>query len=156
MCRINKQIRFLVAFGLVFSIQSYAQTSSDELFTLFTTQQERELINNNRYKTDQIKKDVVEAKIDIPKETDQANKVEQEKVTVSIKLSGFTLAKSGQNVAWINGEPYESGSELDDGSKIYITGKLNAQVQIKTPDGKYHTVTTGEPVDLSYFKPVEG
>ena len=75
---------------------------------------------------------------------------------LSITLTGFTITQSGQNVAWLNGKPYENGSELADGSKVYITSKVKSQVQIKTPDGKYHTVTTGEAAELSYFMPGEG
>ena len=119
------------------------------LSTLFTTSEERKLIDANRYRGAQ-QVDVV---------TQSSPKVESveemiEETTVSMILAGFTLTQSGQNVAWVNGKPYENGSKLDDGSILIISRKKSLNVQIKTPDGKYHNLTAGKAVDVSYLKPL--
>ncbi len=129
-----------------------AQTNDAEILTLFTTPQERELINKNRYKKQSVKAEVVEVKDEEPQ---QERKVEQQEVKLSVRLAGVTLSQGGQNIAWLNGKAFESGSKLDDGSTVYISKKIKNLVQIKTPDGKYHSVTTGETLDVSYFKRIE-
>jgi len=132
---------------------SFAQDSESEIFTLFTTQQERQIIDRNRYKTDE-KKVARAAEIDKPQATEKA--LPAQASTLNIMLSGVTISQSGENIAWLNGKDYENGGKLEDGSKVYISQKSKTLVQIKTPDGKYHALTTGETIDISYFKPVEG
>jgi len=124
----------------------HAQSSELEIMTLFTTQQERELINKNRYKKQQPA--TVAA---VPEKA-----VERKEVKLSIRLAGVTISQSGENVAWLNGKALENGSELDDGSKVIISEKAKTLVQIKTPDGHYHSVTAGETIEVSYFKIIEG
>lgn len=129
----------------------FAQASEPELMTLFTTVQERELIDNNRYKSQQ-----VEARVVAVEEPQQQQQIEKEEVSLTVRLAGVTISKSGQNVAWVNGETYENGAQLEDGSTVHISNKLNSLVQIQTPDGKYHSVVTGETIDIFYFKRIEG
>ena len=127
--------------------------AQEEMFTLFTTQQEREIIDANRYKNDQ--QETLEPQVQTAPSVENTDQKEEEKL--SFLLSGFTLTQSGQNVAWINGKPYENGSKLDDGSTLIIRKKKDLNVQIKTPDGKYHTLTTGKTEDIGYYKPqIEG
>lgn len=153
MCKINNSLKIIVFSSLFVTVNGHAQTDDVELYTLFTTQQERELIDRNRYKLDQPKKEIVEEKVD-PALTVEA--IPMKKETLTIMLSGFTLTQTGQNVAWLNGKPYENGSKLEDGSKVYISSRLKSQVQIKTPDGQYHTVTTGESAEINYLIPGQG
>ena len=120
------------------------------LSTLFTTSEERKLIDANRYRGAQ-QVDVV---------TQSSPKVESveemiEETTVSMILAGFTVTKSGKNVAWINGKPYENGSTLDDGSKLFISDKNGNSVRVKSPDGVFHSLPAGKSVDISYQKPIE-
>ena len=127
--------------------------AQEVLSTLFTTQQEREIIDANRYKNDQ--QETLEPQVQTASSVENTEQKEEEKL--SFLLSGFTLTQSGQNVAWINGKPFESGSKLDDGSTLIISKKKLLNVQIRTPDGKYHNLTTGKAMDISYLKPsVEG
>ena len=127
--------------------------AQEVLSTLFTTQQEREIIDANRYKNDQ--QETLEPQVQTAPSVENTDQKEEEKL--SFLLSGFTLTQSGQNVAWINGKPYENGSKLDDGSTLIIRKKKDLNVQIKTPDGKYHTLTTGKTEDIGYYKPqIEG
>ena len=127
--------------------------AQEVLSTLFTTQQEREIIDANRYKNDQ--QETLEPQVQTAPSVENTEQKAEEKL--SFLLSGFTLTQSGQNVAWINGKPYENGSKLDDGSTLIIRKKKDLNVQIKTPDGKYHTLTTGKTEDIGYYKPqIEG
>ena len=142
--------------GLLISIAmiqnlSYAQQSG-ELSTLFTTIQERQLIDANRYKVNQQVE--MTAQIQASSETETTSDVIEE-VMVDMTVSGFTLTQNGQNVAWINGKPYQNGSTLEDGSKLIVSDKARGLVQIKTPDGKYHSLTTGKSVVISYQKPLD-
>ena len=125
-------------------------SAQEVLSTLFTTQQEREIIDANRYKNDQ--KETLEPQVQTASSLENTEQKEEEQL--SFLLSGFTLTQSGQNVAWINGKPYENGSKLDDGSTLIIRKKKDLNVQIKTPDGKYHTLTTGKTEDIGYFRPL--
>jgi len=132
---------------------SFAQDSESEIFTLFTTQQERQIIDRNRYKTEE-KKVARAAEIEKPQVTEKA--IPAQASILKVMLSGVTISQSGENIAWLNGKAYENGGTLEDGSKVYISQKSKTLVQIKTPDGKYHALTTGETIDISYFKPLEG
>ncbi|MBT4451347.1 MAG: hypothetical protein HOM14_08575 [Gammaproteobacteria bacterium] len=131
----------------------HAQVNETEILTLFTTPQERDLINKNRYKKQAIKAQVVATENEEPEEE---KKIEQQEILLSVRLAGVTISQSGQNIAWLNGKAFENGSKLDDGSRVFISSKVKTLVQIKTPDGKYHSVTTGETIDISYFKRIEG
>ncbi len=120
--------------------------------TLFTTQQERRLIDNNRYR-----QPVIET------ETVGVDETEQEKKTtvyqqhsISFELAGVTLSEDGNHTAWVNGDRVENGDELVDGFRVFISPKLNSLVQIKAPDGVYHNIQTGKKLDISYLKPEEG
>ena len=130
---------------------SYAQ-QSDSLSTLFTTSQERRLIDANRYKLGQEAKATMQTQTSTQAET---TRDVIEDVSVDMVVSGFTITENGQNVAWINGKPYQNGSTLEDGSKLIVSDKANGLVQIKTPDGKYHSITAGKPVIISYQKPLD-
>ena len=155
MCKVKKIIRVLPVLLLLIPGASYSQTSEIEMMTLFTTAQERELINKNRYKKQTVKA-VVEVVAPKDEEHQEEEKTEQQEVKLSVSLAGVTLSQSGQNIAWLNGKALENGSKLDDGSIVYISKKIKNLVQIKTPDGKYHSITTGETIELSYFKRIEG
>ncbi len=132
-----------------------AQEKSSEILTLFTTQEERSLIDSNRYKNQsskQTKKPVV-VQQEVVAETE--SEIIYEPQLLKIKVSGVTLAQDGTDLAWVNGKAYENGAKLEDGSKVYISRKIKNAVQIKTPDGKYHNLVTGQSTDIKYMKPVE-
>ena len=144
----------ITLFALIIAAASaQAQTSArPEILTLFTTPQERDLIDRNRYRITPQKVDTtVEAAAPI-----EQKKVLMQDVVLSIKLNGVSLDKSGQGIAWLNGKAYENGGKLEDGSQVFISGTLNARVQLKTPDGKYHRLVTGESSEIKYSKAIEG
>ena len=150
MSKVNNIIKLSPVLLLSMASSGYAQNNDAELMTLFTTAQERELIDNNRYKKQQVETKVIEVT------NEPEVEIEKQEVKIEVKLAGVTLSQSGQNIAWVNGRAYENGAKLEDGSIVYISSKLNSLVQIKTPDGKYHSVVAGEKVDISYYKSVKG
>ena len=89
--------------------------AADELKTLFTTPQERQLINANRYKTDEVKQLQV---VDEPDDKSPIQMLAQEEVSVDYRVSGISLATDGAHTAWINGVAYDDGARLDDGSRV--------------------------------------
>ena len=153
MFKANKVYITLFCFQILIAGSLHAQVNETEILTLFTTPQERDLINKNRYKKQAIKAQVVATENEEPEEE---KKIEQQEILLSVRLAGVTISQSGQNIAWLNGKAFENGSKLDDGSRVFISSKVKTLVQIKTPDGKYHSVTTGETIDISYFKRKEG
>jgi hypothetical protein len=144
-----------VLFSLLgaFSFSTYAQQSTQGLLTLFTTQQERQLIDNNRYRQPREEQPVVQAVSNSPSQDQQVSYSSQ---TLSVELNGVTVTDDGKNYAWINGTRVESGDEIEGGAKVFINPKIQNSVRIKTSDGDYHTVLTGEKIEITYMKPVEG
>ena len=117
-----------------------------EVETLFTTPQERQIINANRYKTDEIEE---------PDEEDVRTgfvaPTAQEEVNISFVISGITISGSGPHSVWINNLVYEDGEHLEDNSHIKVLSGENIRVRITTPDGKIYYGTSGEVVDVSYM-----
>jgi hypothetical protein len=131
--------------------QVFAQELSP-LLTLFTTPEERQLIDSNRYKTDRPKKTVEPVSAPVPaSDAETVAKLPEVEVNVIYKISGVSINTEGSKTAWINGNIYESGDSMDDGSKIRIKG---TSVIITTEDGKSHSGVSGEVLNLTYLKPV--
>jgi len=143
MFKANKVYITLFCFQILIAGSLHAQINETEILTLFTTPQERDLIKAQVVATEN-------------EEPEEEKKIEQQEILLSVRLAGVTISQSGQNIAWLNGKAFENGSKLDDGSRVFISSKVKTLVQIKTPDGKYHSVTTGETIDISYFKRIEG
>jgi hypothetical protein len=125
--------------------------AASELSTLFTTPQERQLINANRYKSDEVKPQPVQ---DVPDESPVQLMV-QEEVSLEYRISGISLSADGAHTAWINSLAYEDGARLDDGSRIRIMAGDDVRVRITTPDGKHHFATSGETISVSYMAAFE-
>lgn len=125
--------------------------AADELKTLFTTPQERQLINANRYKTDEVKLQVVVE----PDDESPIQMLAQEEVSVDYRVSGISLAADGAHTAWINGTAYDDGARLDDGSRVKIFAGKDIRVRITAPDGKQYFATSGETLSVTYMAAVE-
>ena len=82
-----------------------------DLMILFTTPQERQIINTNRYKTDEpkpVEVDEPEIEIDLPMQM-----ITMEEVAASYTVSGITLSNDGSHSVWINKTYYEDGAQLE-------------------------------------------
>lgn len=141
--------------GIVISLLSFAlQAQTDmSLSTLFTTPQERQVINANRYKTDD---KPVQRVVETSPQVDQGpREILKEEVKNTYKISGISINADGTRFAWINEQLYEDGSTLDDGIKVRINNRGVKSVTLVTPDGKGHTATSGETMDVLYVRNVE-
>lgn len=121
--------------------------------TLFTTPQERQLINNNRYESGE-----VQPQRQLNQEESSTVEIKQtikEIVRESITVSGITLSNSGPNMVWINGQTYEDGEKIDDKMRITVMAGSEIRVRITAPDGKHHFATSGETIEIAYQTTVE-
>ena len=145
----NKPLTACIVFSLL--LLPGQILAAGELSTLFTTPQERQLINANRYKSDEAKPQPVQ---DAPDESPVQFMV-QEEVSVEYRISGISLSADGAHTAWINSVAYEDGARLDDGSRIKIMSGDDVRVRITAPDGKQHFAASGETLSVSYMAAVD-
>ena len=123
-----------------------------EFSTLFTTPQERQIINSNRYKDDKPKPVEVEEEIKIELPTQQ---LVQEEVFREYQISGITVSQDGPHSVWINSAIYEDGEELEDSSKVKVLVGDEIRVRITAPDGKHYYATSGQTLEISYLVTVQ-
>lgn len=133
---------------IIVMIAGISQPAKAELLTLFTTPQERKIINANRYKSDQAKKR--SEQISNP-EIKEIQQLILEEVKKSYSVTGITISNSGPNTVWINNQVYEEGEHLEDGSHFKVITGDDIKVQIITPDGKHYYATSGETIDVTYL-----
>lgn len=126
---------------------------ADELSTLFTTPQERQVINSNRYKNDDgtIQQPVEDETTPAP-----VQQLVREEVTREYTVSGITVSSDGPHTVWINSLVYEDGEQLEDRSRIKVLVGDEIRVRITTPDGKNHLAKSGETISVTYLEPVKG
>jgi hypothetical protein len=132
-----------------------AVLAAGELSTLFTTPQERQLINANRYKNDEVKPQQTVQNDDDEDDDSPIQRLAQSEVSVEYQISGISLAGDGANTVWINAIAYEDGALLDDGSRIKVLAGDDVRVRITVPDGKHYFATSGETLSVSYMAAVE-
>ena len=130
---------------------SVTSVFGSDLSTLFTTPQERQLINANRYKSDEVKPQVNQ---DEPA-VGSIQQLVQEEVRATIIISGITLSNSGPNMVWINSHAYEDGESIDDKMRIKVIRGKDVKVRITAPDGKHYFATSGETIEIIYQAAVE-
>ena len=126
-------------------------TAAAELSTLFTTPQEREIIDNNRYKIDKDEPAPVEVEVEVDA---PVLALAQESVTVEYRISGITVSSEGPHTVWINSQVYEDGQSLEDSSEIKVLTGEEIKVRITAPDGKQYYATSGESLAVTYLAPV--
>jgi hypothetical protein len=142
----------------VFSILLFVGTGQSllaaDLSTLFTTPQERQIINSKRYKSDKPKLveivEPVEETIELP-----IQPLVQEEVVQQYVISGITLSRDGPHSVWINSIMYEDGERLDDNSLVKVLAGDEVRVRITAPDGKQYYATSGQTLEVSYMVDVE-
>jgi hypothetical protein len=137
---------------IIFSLLSLPGTvwAAGELLTLFTTPQERQLINANRYKSDQVR-------LQLPVQDDDSpiQRLAQAEFSVEYQISGISLASDGAHTVWINATAYEDGALLEDGSRVKVLAGDDVRVRITVPDGKHYFATSGETLSVSYMAAAE-
>ncbi len=122
-----------------------------ELATLFTTPEERRIINSNRYKTDDERTTApVRAEAEPP-----VQQLLREEVTREYRISGITLSPEGAHTVWINSTLYNDGDELEDRSKIKVIVGDSVRVRITLPDGQQYFATSGEKLQVTYLARIE-
>ena len=146
----NKPLTAFIVFSLL--LLPGRILAAGELSTLFTTPQERQLINANRYKSDEARPQ--QPVQDAPDESPVQFMV-QEEVSVEYRISGISLSVDGAHTAWINSVAYEDGAQLDDGSRVMIMSGDDVRVRITAPDGEHYFATSGETISVSYLAAVE-
>jgi len=142
---LNYQGLFLLAL-LSIAKPSFA---ASEMSTLFTTPQERQLINANRYKIDEEK-----PKPAIVKEESLVEILPEKEVNAEYQISGISLSTDGLHTVWINGQAYLDGARLEDNSFIKVISGEDIKVRITTPDDKQYFATSGETLSVSYMATV--
>ena len=121
------------------------------LSTLFTTPQERQIINSNRYKDDSPKPvKTEEVKIELP-----TQQLLQEEVIQEYRISGITISQDGPHSVWINSAVYEDGEQLEDSSRVKVLTGDEVRVRITAPDGKHYYATSGQTLEISYLVTVQ-
>ena len=127
-----------------------------DLQTLFTTPAERQLINSNRYKSDEAET----APVVVETNEDDAQEIPiqfliQEEVTREYRVSGITVSRDGPHIVWINSQIYEDGGQLDDESRVKVLIGDEVRVRITAPDGKHYYALSGETLEVTYLAPVD-
>ena len=140
----------LLLVAIIVALSGVSRLAHADLETLFTTPQERRIINTNRYKTDEVVKPRVQ-----PNQIETLAPLLREEVNKSFVISGITISNSGPHSVWINNQVYEDGAHLDDNSHIKVLTDSNIRVRITTPDGKSYYGTSGEIIEVTYLGTVE-
>jgi len=146
----SSRITIKIVIGFQVLLLTGGHAAAAELSTLFTTPQERELIDSNRYgSADNKPKVVVDKTIETP-----VQQIYQEAITRQYKVSGITISRDGPHTVWINSTSYEDGAELEDKSKIKVMVGDEIRVRITAPDGKNYYATSGETLEFTYLASV--
>ena len=135
---------------VLFATLGNTATVRADIKTLFTTTQERQIINSNRYKVDEITRPPVFGDT----ETEVIAPVIREEFKITFVITGITVSKSGPHFVWINNQLYEDGEHLEDDSQIKVLHDGSIRVRITAPDGKRYYGTSGETVEVTYLTEV--
>ncbi len=146
--------RYRISVLALLSMLAATPVARAELATLFTTPQEREIINANRYKSDE-PKPAPTVEVEVEESNLPMQQLVKEEVTREYSISGITVSAEGAHTVWINSKIYEDGDRLDDKSRVKVLVGNEIKVRITAPDGRHYFATSGEKLQITYLAPVE-
>jgi hypothetical protein len=123
-----------------------------QLKTLFTTPEERALIDRNRYRP--------EPRVRKPEPVSPAPQPEPAPATPMVtvekeyRISGISINADGADVAWINDEQYEDGERIDGLVRLRINAR-EGRLKLIAPGGKAYVASAGDTVIVKYRKPAD-
>ena len=126
-----------------------APAQAASLSTLFTTPEERQIINSNRYKDDRPK--LVEVEPEEVRIELSLQPLEQEEVVREYRISGITLSQDRPHSVWINSVRYKDGEALDNSSQVEVQVGDEIRVRITAPDGRHYFAASGQALEISYL-----
>lgn len=138
---------------LVLGAGLFHSAGASEIFTLFTTPAERQIINVNRYKSDKAEPANKPVNAEVVGKT-PVQQLFLEEVSREYRISAIAISRDGPHTVWINAKAYEDGEQLDDNSKIKIFSGDEIRVRITAPDGKAYFARSGETLEITYLAPV--
>ena len=142
-----KPLALLIVAAALGSLPQFARA---ELSTLFTTPEERQIINSNRYRRDPVPVQNAEPEIETPVQI-----LAREEVTRRYRVSGISLSPDGAHTVWVDARAYLDGATLDDGSRVDVETGGEIRVRITAPDGSRHYGLSGESIEFTYLAPIE-
>ncbi|MCP3688302.1 MAG: hypothetical protein GY784_07805 [Gammaproteobacteria bacterium] len=145
----------LMRAGVLLLLTTCQTNALAELATLFTTPQERKIINTNRYKVEKVEKAEQTHQIIIP-ENKVIREPVREEVVKTYSISGISVSNEGVATVWINNHIYEDGESIDDASRVKVLVGDSVRVRITAPDGKNYYGSSGDTLEISYLVTVGG
>lgn len=130
----------LLAQGLSFSAVA-------ELGTLFSTPQERQLINANRYNTAKANPESKK-----PAKPEPVMQIVRKEVVKEFRINGITVSDQGPHSVWVNERMYLDGEQLEGSSRVKVLPGKDIKVRITAPDGKQYFGTSGESLEVKYLE----
>lgn len=119
-----------------------------EIATLFTTPQERQIIDSNRYKNEAAEQN--RRPEEEPEELVISDLVREE-VRITYFISGIAISSEGFHSAWINDRLYLDGELIDGNIRLKIIAGTDVRLRMTAPDGRRYYGTSGETLEVSYL-----
>ncbi len=119
-----------------------------QLKTLFTTPEERALIDRNRYR-DEPREQQPEPAVAQP--APEPEPVAMITVEAEYRISGISINADGEDVAWVNGEQYGNGDRIDEVVRVRISSR-DGRIRLLAPGGKVYTGSAGDTIVVKYRK----
>ena len=139
------QLSQVMITGTLLLLSVLTGVAKAELFTLFTTPEERQIIDANRYKTEPR-----EARPNPEQTQGPVNQLVREEVSHSYSVTGIAVSGEGYHSAWINEQEYFDGDLVDNEMRLKILVEGKIRVRLTSPDGKHFFATSGETVKATY------
>lgn len=124
------------------------QVAMAEVSTLFTTPQERQIIDANRYRNDaaeQNRRPVEETEAVV------VSDLVREEVRITYVISGIAISSEGFHSAWINDQEYMDGDLIEGNIRLKIIVGTDVKLRMTAPDGKRYYGTSGETLEVTYL-----